>query len=112
MRERNCRKKGEICMSEKAIYKEKIVVDLKRPKMFRVILLNDDYTSMEFVIEVLVSIFHKTSAEATKIMLDVHEKGKGIVGIYPYDIALTKIIQTEDAARVKNFPLKAVMEEE
>lgn len=98
-------------MSEKAIYKDKVLVDVKKPKMFRVILLNDDYTSMEFVIEVLVGIFHKTSTEATKIMLDVHEKGKGIVGLYPYDIALTKIIQTEDAARTKNFPLKAIMEE-
>jgi ATP-dependent Clp protease adaptor protein ClpS len=99
-------------MSEKAIYKDKVLDDVKKPKMFRVILLNDDYTSMEFVIEVLVGIFHKTSAEATKIMLDVHEKGKGIVGLYPYDIALTKIVQTEDAARAKNFPLKAIMEEE
>lgn len=99
-------------MSEKAIYKEKNLVDVKKPKMFRVLLLNDDYTSMEFVIEVLVGIFHKTSTEATKIMLDVHEKGKGMVGLYPYDIALTKIVQTEEAARVKNFPLKAIMEEE
>lgn len=99
-------------MSEKAIYKEKVLVDVKRPKMYRVILLNDDYTSMEFVIEVLVSIFHKNAAEATKIMLDVHEKGKGIVGVYTYDIALTKILQTEDAAKGKGFPLKAVMEEE
>ena len=99
-------------MSEKAIYKDKILVDVKRPKMYRIILLNDDYTSMEFVIEVLVAIFHKTASEATKIMLDVHEKGKGIVGIYPYDIALTKIIQTENAAQAKGFPLKAIMEEE
>ena len=99
-------------MSEKAIYKEKVIVDMKRPKMYRVILLNDDYTSMEFVIEVLVGIFHKTAAEATKIMLDVHEKGKGIVGIYTYDIALTKILQTEDAAKSEEYPLKAVMEEE
>jgi ATP-dependent Clp protease adaptor protein ClpS len=99
-------------MSEKAIYKEKVIVDMKRPKMYRVILLNDDYTSMEFVIEVLVGIFHKTAADATKIMLDVHEKGKGIVGIYSYDIALTKILQTEDAAKAEEFPLKAIMEEE
>ena len=77
-------------MSEKAIYKDKVIVEAKRPKMYRIILLNDDYTSMEFVIEVLVAIFHKTASEATKIMLDVHEKGKGIVGIYPYDIALYK----------------------
>ena len=99
-------------MSEKTIFKDKVLTDVKRPKMYRIILLNDDYTSMEFVIEVLVGIFHKTASEATKIMLDVHEQGKGIVGIYPFDIALTKVIQTENAAKEREFPLKAILEEE
>lgn len=97
---------------ERTIFKEEVKVELKRPKLYRVILLNDDYTTMEFVVELLVGIFHKTASEATKIMLDVHEKGKGIVGVYTYDIAYTKIVQAEELARINDFPLKAIMEEE
>jgi ATP-dependent Clp protease adaptor protein ClpS len=80
--------------------------------MYRVILLNDDYTTQDFVIEVLVVIFHKSVPDATKIMLDVHHKGKGIVGLYTYDIALTKVTSVESMAEERGFPLKAVMEEE
>lgn len=98
-------------MSEQTIFKEKVDTKLKKPKMYRVILLNDDYTTMDFVVEVLVLVFHKQVPEATKIMLDVHEKGKGIVGIYTYDIAATKIAQAQEMAVERNFPLKAVMEE-
>ncbi len=98
-------------MSEQTIFKEKTDIKIKRPSLYRVILLNDDYTTMEFVVEVLVSIFHKSAAEATKIMLDVHEKGKGVVGIYTYDIAYTKIAQVEELARAQEYPLKAIMEE-
>jgi ATP-dependent Clp protease adaptor protein ClpS len=99
-------------MSRMTESNEEIRVDVRRPKLYRIILLNDDYTTMEFVIEILMGIFHKNATEATKIMLDVHEKGKGIVGIYTYDIALTKVIQVEEAARANEFPLKAIMEEE
>lgn len=99
-------------MAEKTIFKEQVKDEIKRPKMYKIILLNDDYTTMDFVIEVLVVIFHKSAADATRIMLDVHEKGKGIVGIYTYDIARTKISQVENMAKEKEFPLKAVMEEE
>lgn len=98
-------------MSEQTIFKEKTDIKIKRPSLYRVILLNDDYTTMEFVVEVLVTIFHKSAAEATKIMLDVHEKGKGVVGIYTYDIAYTKIAQVEELARAQEYPLKAIMEE-
>ncbi|MCX7709425.1 MAG: ATP-dependent Clp protease adapter ClpS [Clostridia bacterium] len=98
-------------MSEQTIFKEKVDTKLQKPRMYRVILLNDDYTTMEFVVEVLVTVFHKQVPEATKIMLDVHEKGKGIVGIYTYDIAATKIAQAEEMARENEFPLKAIMEE-
>lgn len=98
-------------MSEQAVFKEKTDIKLKRPKMYRVMLLNDDYTTMDFVVEVLVTVFHKQVSEATKIMLDVHEKGKGIVGIYSYDIASTKIAQVEQMAQEREYPLKAVMEE-
>ena len=99
-------------MAEKTIFKETVKNELKRPKMYRVILLNDDYTTMDFVVEVLVKIFHKSAAESTKIMLDVHHKGKGIVGLYTYDIACTKTVQVEEMAKESDFPLKAIMEEE
>lgn len=98
-------------MSEQAIFKENVDTKLKRPKLYRVILLNDDYTTMEFVVEVLVTIFNKEATEATRIMLDVHEKGKGVVGIYTYDIAYTKIAQVDELAKEREFPLKAAMEE-
>ncbi|RKX79432.1 MAG: ATP-dependent Clp protease adaptor ClpS, partial [Spirochaetes bacterium] len=65
---------------------EDIRDELKEPEMWRVVLLNDDYTPRDFVVEILVSIFHKQPIEATKIMLDVHKKGRGMVGIYPFDI--------------------------
>jgi ATP-dependent Clp protease adaptor protein ClpS len=80
--------------------------------MYKVFLLNDDYTSMDFVVEVIVKIFHKPVPEATRIMMDVHHKGKGMVGVYSYDIAITKVTQVEQSAREKGFPLKAEIEEE
>ncbi len=99
-------------MSEKVVYKEDTTVIFKKPKMYKVLLLNDDYTTMEFVVEVLIGIFHKSAADATQIMLDVHQKGKGIVGAYTYDIASTKIAQVEQTAAKRDFPLVAVMEPE
>ncbi len=63
----------------------------KRPPMFKVILLNDDYTPMEFVVELLKTVFHKPHAEATKIMLWVHQNGMGVAGVYPFEIAETKV---------------------
>jgi len=83
----------------------------KTPKMYRVILFNDDYTSMEFVVEVLVTIFDKQAAEATKVMLDVHKKGKGVCGIYTLDIATTKIKQVHFEAQKEGFPLRCGYEE-
>lgn len=99
-------------MSEKVIYKEDTIIEFKKPKMYKVILLNDDYTTMEFVVEVLIAIFHKSDTEAAQIMLDVHKKGKGIVGAYTYDIASTKIAQVEEMSAKNEFPLIAVMEPE
>jgi len=83
---------------------------LKEPDEFKVILLNDNYTSMDFVIEVLMGIFHKDFQNANKIMLDIHQKGKGIVGQYPWDIAATKIEQVHAAARKSDFPLRCIAE--
>jgi len=99
-------------MANQTIFKEEIKTKLKKPKMYRVIIHNDDYTTMEFVIEVLVKVFHKKVPEATKIMLDVHNKGKGIVGVYTLDIAATKIAQVKEMALESGFPLNLTMEEE
>ena len=82
----------------------------KAPEDYRVILLNDDYTTMEFVVEVLTAVFHKKPEDANKIMLDVHRKGKGIVGQYPWDIAATKAEQVHSAARDNDFPLRCILE--
>jgi len=99
-------------VGEKTIYKEETTVDFKKPNMYKVILLNDDYTTMDFVVEILITVFHKSAVEATRIMLDVHQKGKGIVGVYTFDIARTKIAQVEQMANEREFPLAAVMEPE
>ncbi len=99
-------------MSEQSVFKEKTIVELKKPQMYKVVLLNDDYTSMDFVVEVLVAVFHKSVSESTKIMLDVHHKGRGVVGIYTYDIASTKAARVERMAEERGFPLKAIVEEE
>ncbi len=87
-------------------------ISLKSPKKYKVLLLNDDYTSMEFVIDVLVRIFHKNFQEAEAIMLQVHERGKGVCGIYTHEIAETKVAQVHQRARDNGFPLRAQMEEE
>ena len=83
---------------------------VKEPEQYRVILLNDHYTTMEFVVEVLVSIFHKGTEDALRIMLDVHKKGKGTVGVYSWDIAATKTEQVHAAAEANDFPLRCIVE--
>jgi len=83
----------------------------KKPKMYRVILFNDDYTSMEFVVNILMSVFNKPEAEASKIMMDVHKKGKGTCGVYTHDIAVTKVRQVHFEARKVGFPLRCGYEE-
>jgi len=85
--------------------------EFRLPKMYRVIIHNDHYTTMEFVVEVLVSIFRKSAAEATMLMMDVHKKGHGIAGVYTLDIALTKIAQVHSLAKQRGFPLKCSHEE-
>lgn len=99
-------------MAEKTILKDEIKDKIKRPSMYKVIIYNDDYTTMDFVVEVIMRVFHKSNVEATKIMLDVHNLGKGIVGIYSYDIASSKISKVNKMARSEGFPLKLSMEEE
>ena len=84
---------------------------LKEPADYIVILLNDNYTTREFVVEILKLIFHKSTEEATKIMLNVHNKGQGVVGIYTWDIANTKADQVHAIAKQYDYPLKCVVEE-
>jgi ATP-dependent Clp protease adaptor protein ClpS len=84
----------------------------KKPSMYKVILLNDDYTPMEFVVELLKVVFHKPHAEATRIMLHVHQNGMGVAGVYPFEIAETKVKTVDELARESQFPLKCTMEKE
>jgi ATP-dependent Clp protease adaptor protein ClpS len=83
---------------------------LKEPPRFAVLLHNDDYTTMEFVIEVLMRFFQKTQEEAVKVTLQVHHNGKGVAGIYSFDIAETKAAQVMDYARAHGYPLKSTTE--
>jgi len=84
----------------------------RKPPLYKCILLNDDYTPMEFVVEILKSVFHKSQADATRIMLHVHQNGMGIAGVFPYEIAETKVRTVEELAKENQFPLKCVMEKE
>ncbi len=84
---------------------------LDAPKQYKVLLHNDDYTSMEFVIEVLMHVFHKNLANSEKIMLEIHQAGKGTCGIFTHEIAETKVHQVKELAKTNGFPLLATMEE-
>jgi len=84
----------------------------QRPYLYKVFLLNDDYTTMDFVVHVLESIFRKSPVEATSIMLHVHRKGKGLAGVYSKDIAETKIAQVHNLAKENQYPLRCEMERE
>jgi len=85
--------------------------DLQEPPQYRVVLLNDDFTTKDFVVAVLVTVFHKRHEDADVIMEDVHKKGRGVVGAYTYDIAATRCLQVHEAARQNGFPLRCVMEQ-
>src|ERR1700726_1691104 len=95
---------------EDVVVERRTQTKTKKPSMYKVILLNDDYTPMEFVVEILKVVFHKPHAEATKIMLHVHQNGMGVAGVFPYEVAETKVRTVEELARQGEFPLKCVME--
>ena len=90
---------------------EEVRPKLKRPPLFRVVLINDDYTPMEFVVEILESVFGMERPRATRVMLEVHTKGKGICGFYSYEIAETKVAQVMGIAQQQQHPLMCMMEE-
>lgn len=100
-------------MATKGAMKERI--DAKRhtsePKQYAVIMLNDDFTTMEFVVEILIDIFHKDEIQAQTIMMRVHKNGRAVVDKYPYDIAVTKINAAMLRAKTQGFPFRLIMEE-
>ncbi len=85
---------------------------LQEPAMYRVILHNDDYTSMDFVVNILIKLFHKNYEEAERIMIKIHERGSAICGVYTHEIAQTKTDQVKQLAKQNGFPLLATMEED
>ena len=86
--------------------------ELREPPMYKVVLNNDDYTTMDFVVVVLMSIFHKSQQEAQTIMANIHKQGKGLCGVYPFDVAETKVKQVELISEKHKFPLKCSMEKD
>ena len=98
-------------MEPKHIVSQKSKIKVKKPKQYKVIMHNDDYTTMEFVVEVLTQIFNKKIEEANKIMIEVHKAGKGIAGIYSYDIAMTKAGTAMAWSKEEGFPFKVSVEE-
>jgi len=86
--------------------------EVAEPPLYRVLLHNDDYTTMEFVVEVLIFVFNKSAEQATQIMLNVHHTGIGVCGIFPYDIAESKVDTVQKLANDRGFPLKCTMEKE
>lgn len=96
---------------EHGLVVEEAAPKLKRPPQYQVLLLNDDYTPMEFVVEVLEKVFSMDRVLATRVMLEVHTKGRGVCGVYTYEIAETKVAQVTSFARQQQHPLLCTMEE-
>jgi len=93
------------------IVKERVVPKNDEPTLYKVILLNDDYSTMDFVIHVLEDVFQKSPAEAYRIMMQVHQLGSGVAGIYPWEVAETKVDTVAAMAKQAGYPLRAVTEE-
>lgn len=98
-------------MATQSATKERTKARIKEPKQFNVIMHNDDFTTMEFVVNILIDIFHKDEVTAEAIMLGVHNNGKAIVGKYPYDIAVTRVTKALNRAKEQNFPFRMTIEE-
>jgi len=94
------------------LLKERTTTKRDDPRLFKVVLLNDDYTTMEFVVSVLETVFQRSPAEAYKIMMNVHVHGRGVAGVYPWEVAETKVETVASLARGAGYPLKAVAEED
>ena len=85
--------------------------EVRMPNMYAVVMFNDDITTMDFVVDILIKVFHKNAVEASNIMLDVHQRGQGVAGIYTYDIAVTKKTQADRLSAEKGYPLKLAVQE-
>ena len=105
------RKQSEPGMDDFDLAVEEAKPKLKRPPLYRVVLINDDYTPMEFVVEVLETVFGMDRSKATRVMLEVHTKGKGVCGVYSYEIAETKVAQVMSIAQQQQHPLLCTMEQ-
>ncbi len=92
--------------------RQSVQEELRPPPLYRVVLLNDDFTPMDFVTQLLKSLFHKSHEEAERIMLRIHHHGRGVGGVYPFDIAETKQYQVLASGREHGHPLKCILEEE
>ena len=97
---------------EQSSIRERQRVDLKEPKRYKVTIYNDDFTTMEFVVKILVEVFFKSEAEAETLMLKVHHSDKAVVGIYSYDVATSKVRKATNMAREAGFPLRLTVEPE
>lgn len=102
---------GQQSNEDDTVLLEKTRPKLKKPPLFKVVLLNDDYTPMEFVVHILENIFNHNRENATQIMLHVHKLGKGVCGVFTKDIAETKVTQVNNYARENKHPLMCDMEE-
>jgi ATP-dependent Clp protease adaptor protein ClpS len=102
---------GELAVVTKTRTKTRSERKLKKPKLYKVLLHNDDYTTMEFVVYILQGIFHHSEASAVQIMLHVHKNGIGVAGVYTYEVAETRVAQVEALAREYEFPLRCSLEE-
>lgn len=99
-------------MATKGAIKERTDEKIKEPKLYQVIMLNDDFTTMDFVVAVLTDIFHKDEETANQLMLKVHHNGKAVVAKYPYDIAVSKTDEAMSWAKQEGFPFRMTVEEE
>lgn len=98
--------------STDVVLDRKIKSKVEKPKLWKVIMLNDDVTPMDFVVHLLTHIFKKSEEEATDIMLEIHNSGSGIAGIYPFEIAEAKSIESTSSSKANNYPLQIRLEEE
>lgn len=98
-------------MATEKSFQESTKTKVGKPKQYNVIMLNDDFTSMEFVVKILIEIFHKDPVSAEEIMMHVHKNGRAVVGAYPYDIAVTKTNSAMTRAREEGFPFRMIIEE-
>ena len=98
-------------MSVQGETREKTKINIREPKHYKVIMHNDDFTPMEFVVEILIAVFRKELQEAERLMMMVHENGRAVVGSYSYDIAVTKVREASDWAQEEGYPFRMTVEE-